>query len=394
VPEQPIKDKTAIAGVGWTEFSRNSGVSTLTLATEASLKAIDDAGLKPSDIDGVVTWYHAHPDTPSAQELASAMELDCRYELFANEGGHWMPAAVMTGAAAVYAGMCNNLLMYVARNGYSEGRARRAGRVLAAEGADQFRFPFGMQQAATIFALPVTAHMARYGTTTLDFAHLAVTQRKHASLNTKALMRQPMTIEDHQTSRWISYPYRLLDCCQQNDGAVAIVITSAERAQDLRHRPVYIMAGYGGDLEAPTAGIWETNGVNVAPLIYEGAGITARDVSLAELYDPFTGMCLLHIEDFGLVAKGEAGRWVAEGRSGLDGEVPVNTHGGLLSEGHFTGLNHVVEAVQQLRPEGVTDDLCQGTHTYDRSVCRQVRDPEIALLCGESGGSGMLLRRG
>lgn len=388
---QPIKDKTAIAGIGWTEFTRNSGVSTLTLAAQASLRAIDDAGLKPRDIDGVVTWYHAHPDTASSQELASAMELDCRYELFANEGGHWMPAAVMSGAAIVHAGICNNLLMYVARNGYSEGRARRGKRNSVAEGPDQFSFPFGMQQAATIFALPVTAHMARFGTTTVDFAHLAVTQRKHASLNKKALMQKPITVEDHQSSRWISYPYRLLDCCQQNDGAVAIVITSAERARDLRHKPVYIMSGFGGD--APTAGIWETNGANIAPLMYQGAGITAKDVSLAELYDPFTGMCMLHMEDFGLVPKGEVGRWVTEGRNGLDGDVPVNTHGGLLSEGHFTGLNHVVEAVQQLRPGGVIDDLCEGPHTYDRAVCRQVHNPEIALLCGESGGSGMLLRK-
>ena len=391
MPEQAIKDKTAIAGIGWTEFSRDSGVSALTLATEAGLKAIDDAGLTPRDVDGVATWYHGHPDTPSALELANAMELNCRYELFANEGGHWLCAAVMTCAAAVYAGMCNTLLLYVARNTYSEGRARRAGRAQAADGLQQFSAPFGMSSAATIFALPVTAHMARYGTTTLDFAHLAVTQRKHASLNTKALMRKPITVEDHQNSRWISYPYRLLDCCQQNDGGAAIVITSAERARDLRHKPVYIMSGAGG--EAPTAGIWETNGVNIAPLIYEGAGITPKDVSLAELYDPFTGMCLLHMEGFGLAPQGEAGRWVTEGRNGLDGDVPVNTHGGLMSEAHLIGLNHVIEAVQQLRPEGVIDDLCNGPHTYDRAGCRQVRDPQIALLCGESGGSGMLLRR-
>src|SRR5581483_6230961 len=128
--------------------------------------------------------------------------------------------------------------------------------------------------------------------TTLDFAHLAVTQRKHASLNKKAFMREPITIEDHQRSRWISYPYRLLDCCQQTDGAAAIVITSAERARDLRHAPVYVMAGVGG--EGPTAGPWETNGVNVAPRLYAEAGITPKDVSLAELYDPFTAMCMLH----------------------------------------------------------------------------------------------------
>jgi acetyl-CoA acetyltransferase len=387
VAEQPIKDKTAIVGIGWTAFTRNSGASTTTLAVEASLRAIADAGLKPRDIDGVVSWFHKAADSISARELAQAMELDCHYELFADEGGHWMCAAVMSAAAVVYAGLCKNVLVFKARNTYSEGRNAHGP---SASGTDQFRTPFGMHMAATSLALPVVAHMARYGTTTLDFAHLAVTQRQHASLNEKAMMRKPMTVEDHQASRWISYPYRLLDCCQQSDGAVALVVTSAERARDLRHSPVYIMSGLAG--ECPTLDLWETNGVNVAPLLYGGAGITPNDVSLAELYDPFTGMCLLHIEDFGLAPKGEAGRWVTAGHNGLDGELPVNTHGGLLSEAHINGLNHVLEAVQQLRPEGVIDDLCHGPHTYNRDVCRQVRNPQIALVCGEGGGSALLLR--
>jgi acetyl-CoA acetyltransferase len=134
--------------------------------------------------------------------------------------------------------------------------------------------------------------------------------------------------------------------------------------------------------------------VNTAPLLYEGAGITPTDVSIAEIYDPFTFMCMTHIEDLGFVRKGEIGPWIREGHNKLDGYLPVNTHGGLMSEGHIHGLNHVVEAVQQLRPEGVVDDLCEGPHTYDRTTCRQVRNPEIALVCGEGVGSAMLLRKG
>ena len=164
-----------------------------------------------------------------------------------------------------------------------------------------------------------TAHMARYGTTTLDFAHLAVTERSHAVLNQKAMMRKPITIDDHQSSRWIIYPvFRLLDCCQESDGGVALVITSAERARDLKQAPVYIMSGMGG--QGQTAELWETNGVNSAPLLYEGAGITPRDVSIAEIYDPFTFMCMTHIEDFGLVKKGEIGGWVTAGHNRLDGD--------------------------------------------------------------------------
>jgi acetyl-CoA acetyltransferase len=143
----------------------------------------------------------------------------------------------------------------------------------------------------------------------------------------------------------------------------------------------------------PFPNLYTTYGAIAAPQLYAGAGITPKDVDVAELYDPFTMMCMLHMEDFGLVPKGEVGGWVSAGKNGLDGEVPVNTHGGLLSECYAQGLNHVVEAVQQLRPGGVVDDLCEGPHTYDRTTCRQVRDPEIALTCGEGGQSSLLLRR-
>lgn len=144
---------------------------------------------------------------------------------------------------------------------------------------------------------------------------------------------------------------------------------------------------------APEANPWETYGVKAAPRLYEGGGLTPEDVSFAELYDPFTFMCLLHMKDFGLVPRGGSGPWVTAGNNGLDGPMPVNTHGGLLSEAYVQGLNHVLEAVQQLRPGGVVDDLSDGPHSYDRSVCRQVRDPQVGLVCGEAGLSSLLLRR-
>lgn len=258
------KDQTAIAGIGWTAFSRNSQASTTTLAAQAGFKAIDDAGLKPQDIDGVMSWFHKYADSISPRELGLAMSLDCPFELYVDAGGHWMCGAVTAAASLVASGVCRNVLLYVARNSYSEGRAHRAVQSSVGGGTDQFRNPIGQHLAATTFAMPATAHMARFGTTTLDFAHLAVTQRKHASLNKKAQMQKPITIEDHQNSRWISYPYRLLDCCQQTDGAVAVLITSAERARDLRHRPVLIMAGVAG--EGETSALWETNGVNIAQI--------------------------------------------------------------------------------------------------------------------------------
>ncbi len=387
----PIKDKTAIAGIGWSEFSRNSGTTVQNLAAQASLMAIADAGLSPKDIDGVVTYYW-RPDTPSPRDMAEAMHIPTiNFELNNQGGGGWASAAVMSAALAVYAGLCKNVLVFRAMNGRSQRRPTAAAASREAQGPLQFTAPYGVMHAAASFGHYATAHMARFGTSTLDFAHLAVTQRKHASLNKKAMMREPITVEDHQSSRWVVYPFRLLDCCLDSDCAVALVVTSAERARDMRQAPVYIMSMMGGCEPFPNN--YTTYGAIAAPQLYQGAGITPKDVDLAELYDPFTFMCMAHMEDFGLVPKGEVGGWVSAGKNSLDGEVPVNTHGGLLSECYAQGLNHVIEAVQQLRPGGVVDDLCEGPHTYDRTKCRQVRDPEIALTCGEGGQSSLILRR-
>ena len=393
MPEQAIKEKTAIAGIGWTEFSRHSESTVQDLALRASINAINDAGIVPQEIDGIVSHFHRHLDTVSPNEMVHALGLTkCNFEVFNSTGGSWNVSATMTAASLVFAGICKTVLVYRAMNRYSEGRARRVRRADDVEGSDQFRTPFGNHHAAATFGMRATAHMEKFGTSSLDFAHLAVTERSHAMLNKKAMMRKPMTMDDHQNSRWIIYPFKLLDCCQESDGAVAYIVTSAERARDCKHPPVYIMSGVGG--LGPTEGLWETNAANAAPLLYEGAGITPKDVSVAEIYDPFTFMCMTHIEDYGFCKKGEVGGWIRDGHNKLDGDIPINTHGGLLSEAHIHGQNHVIEAVQQLRPEGVVDDLCEGPHTYDRSLCRQVRNPEIALVCGEGGGSSLLLRRG
>jgi acetyl-CoA acetyltransferase len=384
-----MRAKTAIAGIGWTAFARGSGRSTKSFAAEASLKAVADAGLAVADIDGMVSFYWERPDSPEPVELAAALGIqNCNYSDFCSLGGTWSCGAVASAAMAVYAGLCKHVLVYRAMNGYSN---RAGGEPRSPAGLEQFTLPYGELHAAAKYGHYASAHMARFGTTSLDFAHLAVTQRKHAMLNKKAVMRKPLTLEEHQSSRWVVYPYRLLDCCIQTDGAVALIVTSAERARDLRQAPVHIMAMLSGRTTSDNQ--WETNGVRAAPALFRAADITPADVDLAELYDPFTFMCMTHMEDFGLVPKGEVGAWVRANHNGLDGTCPVNTHGGLLSESYVQGLNHVIEAVQQLRPGGVCDDLCNGAHTFDRTVCRQIRDAEIALCCGEEGGSSLLLAK-
>jgi acetyl-CoA acetyltransferase len=185
----------------------------------------------------VVSFYHRQPEGQMVRELVRALGLKkCNFEFYSDGGGGWNCGAVLSGAMLVHSGICKNVLVFKARNRYSQGRAARAERANDVKGDAQFTTPFGIHHAAASFGPIATAQMARYGTTTLDFAHLAVTERSHAVLNQKAMMRKPITIEDHQNSRWIIYPFRLLDCCQESDGGVALVITSAERARDLKQR--------------------------------------------------------------------------------------------------------------------------------------------------------------
>jgi acetyl-CoA acetyltransferase len=384
-----FNDSTAIVGIGWTAFSRNSGTSVLNLAAQASLNAIRDAGLAPHDIDGLIS-YRFFDDTVSPTELAQALGIvDVGFQSFDTQGGGWSCAAVLLGAMAVHAGICRNVLVYRAMNGRSEVGAVRRNRPGLAVRSAQYTVPFGAAHAAASLGQLATAHMARYGTTSLDFAHLAVRQRQHALLNTKAVMREPLSIEQHQASPWFIYPFRRFDCCLETDNAVAVVVSSLDRARDLKSAPVRVLAGVGGSGTAPA--LETSNGVFAAPRLYGSAGIRPTDLSFAQLYDPFTFICMLHMEDFGLAPKGEVGAWVRAGKNGLDGEMPVNTGGGQLSEAYVHGLNQVVEAVQQLRPGGVVDDLCDGAHTFDRTRCRQVRDARVGLVCGELGGSALLL---
>lgn len=389
---QPIGNRTAITGIGWTAFSRSADRSVLGLATEASLRAVRDAGLRTADIDGVVTYFH-NQDTIAPRQLVQALGLeDCSFQVMSALGGGWACAAVATASMAIHAGLCQNVLVFRAMKGRSE--TAQPARIAPSE--QQWSRPFGLSHAAARFGPHVTAHMERYGTTSLDFAHLAVSQRAHARLNKKAMMTDPMTIDDHQASPWVIYPFRLLDCCIRSDGAVALIVSAADRARDLRHAPVYVRSMMGGTLgnqhgTLHTAGLWELYAQRAAAKLYAGADLSPADIDIAELYDPFTGICLMHMEGFGLAGAGEAGARVRAGDTGLDGAIPVNTHGGLLSEAYMHGLGHVIEAVQQLRPGGVVDDGCDGAHDHDRAHCRQVRGARTALVCGECGDSSLIL---
>lgn len=209
-------------------------------------------------------------------------------------------------------------------------------------------------------------------------------------------MTRPFSVDDHQASPWVVEPFRFLDCSLTSDGGMAVIVSRASDAAALRRSPVLIRAVSAGSLGPPSPRLsrdaWDMNIGRSAAALYARAGMTVEDLDLAELYDPFTGMCLLHIEGYGLAAPGQAPAAIRAGEFGLDGRVPVNTHGGHLSEGGLAGMGHIVEAVQQLRTGGVRDDHCRGTHDHDRTRCRQVRDAEVALVCGEAGDSALILR--
>lgn len=396
--ENMMLDSAAISGVGWTALSKKSGRSVLSLATEASLKAIEDAGIDVRDVDGLVTYYWGMRDTPAPAELANSLGLDkCQFSVCDSSGGAWAASAISVAAMAVSTGLCRHVLVYRAANSRSEP-GFLPGLDTWHSGQRQWNEPFGAQHPATLYGPHVSAYMHAHGLHNRDFASLAVLQRANAGLNRKALMTEPITVEDHQKSPWIIEPFRLLDCSIWNDGAMAVLVSATQDARTLRRSLVTIRAIEGGTLGAPVrsrlgANHWDLHAAMVAPSLYRKAGIRAQDIDVAEIYDPFTGMAMLHIEQFGLAPPGQAPAMVRGGEMALDGPIPINTHGGHLSEGNLAGLGHVVEAVQQLRDGGVVDDLCTEGHDYNRCRCRQVRNPEFALVASESGDSALILKR-
>ncbi|HKT72241.1 MAG TPA: hypothetical protein VJQ47_05080 [Steroidobacteraceae bacterium] len=405
--EQDFRDKTAIAGIGYSRsperpgaFSKNSGVSVSTLAVRAAREACADAGLDPKEIDGAVT-YQMFDDSVRTEPVLSA--LGCHKVNYASNlvgGGNYASFAVFQAAQAVYHGICNYVLVYRALNGRSGIRmghwgAGAGGGSNRVGGESQFSSIFGLAGAASYHGFEARRYMDLYGITSRDLARFAVNSRSNAVKNPRATMRTPMTIEDHQNSRIICDPYHLLDCCQETDVGCTLIVTSTERARELKKRPVLISAGIGGGL-SPIPNIEDTNLIHIGPRLLAAADVKLSDIDVFEGYDAFTDMPMRMIEDMGWCKRGEAKDFIKDDRISLDGELPTQTHGGLINEGYCHGFNNVLEAVQQLR--GDAEDLCpnwqQGEHTYDRAICRQVRDAQVALNVSVMGSSAIVLRRG
>ena len=355
----------AIAGVGATEFSKESGRSELQLAVEATQAALEDAGLSPSDVDGMVTFTM---DTNPEIELARMLGVpELRFFSRIHYGGGAACATVQQAAIAVTTGVADVVVCYRAFNERSERRfgagVHDRPAVPTAEGASYgWYVPFGLMTPAAWVAMFARRAMHEFGWTSEDFGRVAVADRKHAATNPAAwFYEQPITLEDHQRSRWIVEPLHLLDCCQESDGAVALVVTTKERARDLRQPAAVIEGaaqGVAADQHMMTSyyrdsitGLPEM-GV-VAREMWRQSGLGPSDIDTAVIYDHFTPFVLTQLEEFGFCGRGEAAGFIKDEGIELGQRLPVNTHGGQLGEAYIHGMNGIAEAVRQVRGTAV-----------------------------------------
>jgi acetyl-CoA acetyltransferase len=360
------RDKTAVVGIGQTAFTRDSGRSVLSLATEASLAALADAGLTVDDVDGIV---RCEQDTVTPYTLGAALGVN-NLAFWGDTGPGGVAPCMMMGLAmgAVLSGQAKTVLAFRSLNGRSEARLGAAVRTTGKEvvggfGAyDEFYMPYGLLTAGQTFALMARRHMLEYGTTPEQLGAVAMACREHANLTPHAQMQsRPMTMDDYLTSRMISTPLRLYDFCLESDGACAVVITSAERARDLAKPPVLIRAVAGGAPPDRRPGemfpvvtrkdMTDLGGRRAAETLWKRAGVGPHEMDTAQLYDCFTISVILQLEAYGFCAKGEGGPFAASGAIRQGGALPINTGGGHLSEGYVHGMNHIVQAVRQLRGE-------------------------------------------
>jgi acetyl-CoA acetyltransferase len=401
VTDRTLKDRAAIVGVGATPYyrrGRSLPQTPLDLAIKAILAALDDAGLGADDVDGFALYGGAFVDTSLLAQILGIPEV--RFTAGLTGGGGGSAGSIGLAAAAVATGMADVvvsvLTLQQANMRFGASFAPRSKGGAGAYSAPStpesvFASNSGLMAPGQMFAMLVQRHMHLYGTTRDHLAEVAISTRNNAITRESSLMRDPLTREQYFDARMISEPFGLYDYCMECDGAVAVITTTPERARDLRQAPVHVMGSAAGGagrwgqaitwMGMPDEYFTSSGHRPIAKRVYEMAGVGPDDVDVALFYDHFTGMVLLQLEDYGFCGIGESGPFVAEGNIRWpDGGLPVNTHGGNLSEAYIIGMTHVKEAVEQLRGTAVN----------------QVAGADIALVTGGPASipvSALLLHR-
>lgn len=384
-----LRDRYAIVGIGQSPLGKVPDRSALGLLAEAMAAAVQDAGLEKKDVDAIVC---RGPDDVYThhQRIGELLGIDAAFSTTVDNGGASQILSVILAVMAIDAGLCEVALCGYGRDSWSRTHRSTADRqavqlVPANQEPAEFEHEFGLFGAAAMHAFGARRHMDLYGTTKEQMGEVAVAFRSHATRNSQAQMREPLSLEQYFGGRPIVDPFNIYDCSLVTDGAGAVVVTSAERARGLRQRPVLIR-GFGtfNNLRG-----WFfddhmvcTAAVRSARRAYAMAGLGPQDVDTAQIYDCFTSMVITQLEDYGFCGKGEGGPFVASGALRLDGMLPSNTSGGQLSEGHVEGMLQIVEAARQLRGDLPPD--------------RQVKDAKVALVSGHGGNtvchSSLILR--
>ena len=404
-----LTDKYCIVGVGETPHMRPSGRTTLSMACEAVKKALDDAGLKPGEVDGM-TSYQGY-DSCSSSDVASSLGMRLNYEVDIIGGGSSTEALVAHAMGLIEGGYCRIMVIFRSMNGRSGSRPGGqapggAASVPPISSISDMWQTWGFTTPAQHHGLTCMRYMRDYGLTSRQLGEVAVAHRRHANLNPKAVFYdRPLTMEDYLKGRWISKPFRLFDCCLETDVAAAIIVAHREVAYNLRQPPVYIMGGTARTQTPDPAFRWSRAKIHYVggnygrKRLFGMSGVTHDDIDFISGYDAFTFTTLILIEAYGFCGEGEGGSFVEGGTLQIDNRLPCNLSGGHLSEGYTHGIAMVIENVRQLRHR--VDDACpswqEGKHTYDRSKgCRQLKKAEIAACLAwstETESSAMIIRR-
>ncbi|MBI3743723.1 MAG: thiolase family protein [Chloroflexi bacterium] len=354
----PPSGSAAIAGLGITEMTRKFTKSAQALAVEAISLAIDDAGLKKSNLDGILT--NAGISEGIGLGLNSVLGLrDLRLCCHLSAAGSTAGQMVQYASLAISAGMANVVACVFADAPLAPAGGKGSdayGRMRSLTGLAGLSAHYGFFGANTGYALAARRHMSLYGTKSEQLGAIAVSNRKYAGMNPRAVYKEPITIEDYHASRYVVEPFHLLDCCMVNNGAVAVIVTSAERARSLKQPPAYVLGmGQGHPGNPKRAGFENevnTGAVRAKETAFKMAGITTKDVNVCEFYDCYTYTTLVTLEDYGFAKKGEGGPFVATGALAPGGSLPTNTGGGQLSGYYMWGMTPISEAVIQTRGQG------------------------------------------